>query len=75
MTDDVDQRVAVEDSDDWKERFTGEEPRLSEVAQMYRELGFEVRIEPFQSCDDNECQECFKDSKLPISVVYVRKSG
>ncbi len=64
----------IDDIDGWEERFTGEEPRLSEVVEMYRELGFEVRIEPYQYCDDGECRECFKDTKVPISVVYVRKA-
>lgn len=70
-----DHQAAEDDNDRWEERFTGEDPRLSEVAEMYRELGFDVRIEPIRFCDEGVCRECFKDSKVPISVVYVRKPG
>ncbi len=32
--------------DGWKRQSTQDEPRLSELAEMYEELGFEVHLEP-----------------------------
>ncbi len=48
------------------------EPRLSEAVEMYKELGFEVRVEPVDlECMDEDCKECFvgEDCK----VIYTRK--
>ncbi len=46
-------------SDGWTRRFTVEEPRLSEMRQMYESLGLEVRIETGIPVEDQECRECF----------------
>ena len=37
-----------------------EEPRLSEVAALYRELGFEVRLEPVDPGPQIDCRRCLK---------------
>lgn len=60
--------------DGWETRFIGQEPRLSEVAQMYEQIGFEVKIEPFttENCEDC-CKPCFEDSAIPNMVVYTRR--
>lgn len=62
--------------DGWDARYIGSEPRLSEVADMYRELGFMVRIEPFYAggCDTC-CQPCFENPLTPVKVVYVKEIG
>jgi len=56
-------------------RFIGQDPRLSEVIEMYREIGFEVRVEQFSSagCDDC-CKSCFDESVVPQMVVYTRSN-
>ena len=57
----------------WEARFIGQEPRLSEVIEMYREIGYEVRVQQFSSigCDDC-CKSCFDESVVPQMVVYTR---
>ena len=59
--------------DGWEARYFGDEPRLSEQVELYKELGFKVRLEPLkpEMCDG--CVECFKDSMKPFSILYVRK--
>lgn len=58
----------------WETRFIGSEPRLSEVAEMYREIGFEVRVEPFDkgSCSGC-CTDCFTGEGVGAYVVYTRE--
>ncbi len=31
----------------WEKQTTHNKPRLSKVAEMYKEIGFEVHLEPF----------------------------
>jgi len=59
----------------WETRFFGQEPRISEMAELYRELGFEVLIEPLISEGCDGCTECFEDVINPILVVYTRKNN
>ena len=59
----------------WEARYVGSEPRLSEVAGLYRELGFEVRIEPYVLPPDcGECKTCLESAGEGMRVVYVRKT-
>jgi len=53
--------------DGWVRRFTAEEPRLSEMKQLYESLGLEVRIEDPTSDGDQECRSC-----LDVEAVTAR---
>ncbi len=59
----------------WSRNCLIGEPRLSEVVQLHKELGFEVLLEPVSpsSCDDQECTSCFESISETCKVVYVRK--
>lgn len=57
----------------WRKMGTYGEPRLSELIQMYAELGFEVRLEPFEPSDGTECSECMRGSAERYRTVYTRK--
>lgn len=57
----------------WEKRTTYDEPRLSELVEMYEEMGFEVRLEPFEPEDDSGCQECMKLDKNRYKTIFVRK--
>ena len=35
----------------WQRQATYDEPRLSEMAEMYKDIGLEVHLEPFQVDD------------------------
>ena len=59
--------------DGWEAKYIGGEPRLSEQVELFHELGFETRIEPFDPDKCKGCTECFKDSPTPVMVLYVRK--
>ena len=57
----------------WKKQATYDEPRLSELIEMYKEIGFEVRLEPFDPEQEPECTECMKVSPGRYQTIYTRK--
>jgi hypothetical protein len=57
----------------WERQNTLDEPRLSEVAEMYGEIGFEVRIEPFDPDRESGCSECMKASAEKYKTIYTRR--
>ena len=55
------------------------EPRLSEMVETYRSIGFEVRLEPVLTGKDakedecKECRICFEgEPKEKYMVIYTR---
>jgi len=50
-----------------------DEPRLSEMADQYQELGFEVLLEPVDTSSE-ECVTCLKDpaSSHRYKTIYTR---
>jgi len=59
------------------------EPRLSEAADMYRELGFDVLLEPLprepdcRSCEGGEeeqgqCRVCFQGVEEQYKIIYTK---
>lgn len=60
--------------DGWEVRYVGTEPRISEVIELYRELGFEVLVEPYIPPPDcGECKTCLESAGDGMKVVYVRQ--
>jgi hypothetical protein len=64
----------------WQRRFVAAEPRLSEMAAMYEETGFEVHLEPLAAVEEQdkdregcgECTICFKGFEDRYQVIYTR---
>jgi hypothetical protein len=70
----------------WEKRFAACEPRLSEMADMYREIGFEVLLEPLparedisteeaSSCEEKGCTACFDADPERYRVIFTRRPG
>ena len=58
----------------WLKRTTIDEPKLSEIVDEYKSLGFEVRLEPVNLDDlDEKCRRCYGNKSDKIKTVYVRK--
>ncbi len=58
----------------WLKRTTIGEPRLSEIVDLYKSLGYEVRIEPVILDEmDDDCRRCYKNDMNKVGTVYVRK--
>jgi len=57
----------------WTRQFATSEPRLSEAADEYGELGFEVLIEPVDVCPtDGTCTVCLAENPDYVKVIYTR---
>ena len=56
----------------WEKRFTIDEPRLSEMVVQYRELGFEVLVEPVDTSSE-ECTTCITAFHDRYKTIYTRK--
>jgi hypothetical protein len=62
-------------ADGWERRFVAEGSRATEMAELYRELGFEVRVEAVTAADLGEgCADCLLVAALRFQVLYVRKA-
>ena len=60
----------------WIQRTTIGEPRLSEIVELYKSLGYAVRVEPVNLDELNEdCQRCYKNEVDELKTVYVRKNN
>jgi len=59
----------------WRKQGTYDEPRLSELVELYEEAGFEVLVEPFDPQDGSLCNECMKTFPEKYKAIYTRKNG
>jgi len=57
----------------WKKQTTYDEPRLSELVEMYRAIGYEVHLEPFTPEGNPGCSECMQLTPEKYQTIYIRK--
>jgi hypothetical protein len=65
----------------WEKRFVASEPRLTEMVEMYEEIGFEVHLEPLpskeemdaQSCEESGCTTCFDVAREQYRIIFTRQ--
>lgn len=58
----------------WVKQTTIGEPRLSEIVELYKSLGYEVRLEPVKLSElDEECRRCYEGEIDEVKTVYVKK--
>ena len=68
-------RSAQLQAEGWTRRFTALGRRLNEAAELYNELGYEVRLEPV-NLDEEEtagaegCKDCFVT--MQARTIYTR---
>ena len=55
----------------WEKRFTTDEPRLSEAVEQYKQIGFEVLVEPVDPAS-GECTGCLAGVSNRIKTIYTR---
>jgi len=66
--------------DGWQRRFIASESRLSQMAQMYEETGFEVHLEPLETVEElnpdseecRQCKMCFEGFEDQYKVIFTR---
>ena len=57
----------------WEKKGTYNEPRLTELVELYREIGFEVLAEQAIFSKIKGCSECMKPDMSRFKTVYARK--
>ena len=57
----------------WEKQNVYDEPRLSEIIELYEEMGLEVHLEPFKLEEESGCTECMKERPERFKTVYTRK--
>jgi len=58
----------------WTKQFTTDEPRLSEAVELYKSLGYEVRLEPASFDETSEvCKTCLLADCDRYKTIYTRK--
>lgn len=68
----------------WEKRFIACEPRLSEMVQMYEEIGLTVHLEPIpekteneqedgKTCADNSCTACFDADRERYRIIFTKR--
>jgi hypothetical protein len=58
----------------WIKRTTIGEPKLTEIVDEYKALGFEVHLEPVNLEEMNEgCRICYGNEVDKIKTIYIRK--
>jgi hypothetical protein len=58
----------------WTRQFTADEPRLSEAAEEYGKLGFEVLLEPVDPQEtEGDCTHCLMAACDRYKIIYTRQ--
>ena len=59
----------------WEKQTTHDEPRLSDVVEMYEEMDFEVHLEPFNPEEEPGCIACMKAMPEKYKTIYTKKKA
>jgi hypothetical protein len=59
-------------NDGWTKQSTHDEPRLSDIEEMYEEIGLEVLLEPFNPSKEPGCTDCMRASADKYKTIYTR---
>ena len=57
----------------WQKQGIYDEHRLSEIIEMYREIGLEVHLEPFNPENEKGCTTCMQQKPDQYKTLYTRK--
>jgi hypothetical protein len=61
-------------TDRWERRFVADPERAREVVELYRQAGFEVRVEPGLPEEvREECESCWLVTAGYFRVIYTRR--
>jgi len=59
----------------WGKKATYDEPRLSEMVEMYEEIGLDVHLEPFNPENETGCTGCMQLTPELYKTIYTRKKA
>lgn len=56
----------------WTKQSTHDEPRLSDVVEVYMEMDMEIHLETFNPLEEQGCVECMRGSPEKYKTIYTR---
>jgi hypothetical protein len=59
----------------WEKQATYDDPRLSEMVDMYKQIGFEVHLEPFNADNEEGCTGCMTLFPDQFKTIYTRRKN
>lgn len=59
----------------WARQVTYDEPRLSEMAEIYQNIGLEVHLEPFHPEEEPGCTGCMAAMPERYKTIYTRQKS
>jgi hypothetical protein len=60
----------------WIRQFVTDEPRLSEAVELYKSLGYEIRLESASFEEVNQvCKNCLQADCERYKIIYVKKGA
>ena len=62
-------------SSGWQKKATYDDPRLTEVVDMYEEIGLDVHLEPFNAANESGCSDCMQQLPGQFKTIYTRQKS
>ncbi len=59
----------------WEKQAIYDDPRLSEMVEMYQEIGLEVHLEPFDAENETGGTGCMKLMPDLFKTIYTRRKA
>ncbi|UCF91183.1 MAG: hypothetical protein JSW39_23370 [Desulfobacterales bacterium] len=59
----------------WQKQAIYDEPRLTEMVALYRQIGFEVHLEPFNPDEEPGCTGCMQLAPENYRRIFTRKKS
>ena len=59
-------------SEGWQKQATYDDPRLTELVEMYEEIGIDVHLEPFNPENEKGCTGCMQMMPELYKTIYTR---
>ena len=62
-------------SQGWEKKATYDDPRLTEMVEIYKEIGLEVHLEPFNAANEDGCTGCMEQFPDQFKTIYTREKS
>lgn len=59
-------------SEGWQKQATYDDPRLTEMVEIYEEIGLDVHLEPFNPENEKGCSGCMQSMPELYKTIYTR---
>ena len=61
--------------DGWEKRAIYDDPRLTEMVELYEKIGLDVHLEPINTENKDGCTDCMQQNPKRFKIIYTRKKS